>query len=108
MESSYLGEQGAGATLCRNAGSSTLGARYFLRVHESGQRQLAVTAQAGEEQTRPARRRTATWRLATVVAVAAVTIGLFWAYLLQSRNSAANSDAAAMALQGWDMVHGHL
>jgi hypothetical protein len=108
MESSYLGEQGAGATLCRNAGSSTLSARYFLRVHESGQRQLAVTAQAGEEQTRPARRRTATWRLATVVAVAAVTIGLFWAYLLQSRNSAANSDAAAMALQGWDMVHGHL
>jgi hypothetical protein len=62
----------------------------------------------GEEQTRPTRRRTATWRLATVVAVAALTIGLFWAYLLQSRNSAANSDAAAMALQGWDVMHGHL
>jgi hypothetical protein len=83
-------------------------ARYFLRVHESGQRQLAVTAPVGEGQTRPTRRRTARWRLAAVVAVAALTIGLFWAYLLQSRNSAANSDAAAMALQGWEMVHGHL
>ena len=62
----------------------------------------------GEGQTRPTRRRTARWRLAAVVAVAALTIGLFWAYLLQSRNSAANSDAAAMALQGWEMVHGHL
>jgi hypothetical protein len=55
----------------------------------------------GEDQTRPTRRRTAGWRLAEVVAVAALTIGLFWAYLLQSRNSAANSDASAMALQGW-------
>jgi hypothetical protein len=77
-------------------------------VHESGQRQLAVTAPVGEGQTRPTRRRTATWRLATVAAVAALTIGLFSAYLLQSRNSADNSDAAAMALQGWEMVHGHL
>ncbi len=36
------------------------------------------------------------------------TIGLFWAYLFQSRNSGANSDAAAQALQGWEVVHGHL
>ena len=62
----------------------------------------------GEEQTRPARRRTGAWRLAAVGAVAALTIGLFWAYLLQSRSQAANSDAAAQALQGWDLVHGHL
>jgi hypothetical protein len=108
MESSYLGEQGAGATLCRIAGSSTPGARYFLRVHESGQRQLAVTAPVGEDQTRPTRRRTARWRLGGALAVAALTIGLFWAYLFQSRNSGANSDAAAMALQGWEVVHGHL
>ena len=50
----------------------------------------------------------APWRLARIVAVAALTIGLFWAYLLQSRSRPANSDAAAQALQGWDLVHGHL
>jgi hypothetical protein len=94
--------------LCRISGSSAPGARYFPIVHESGQRELAVTAPVGEEQTRPTRRRTGAWRLAAVVAVAALTIGLFWAYLLQSRSQAANSDAAAQALQGWDLVHGHL
>jgi hypothetical protein len=47
-------------------------------------------------------------RLAAVVGIAALTIGLFWAYLLQSRAQAANSDAAAMVLQGWEMAHGHL
>ncbi|HEX4291815.1 MAG TPA: hypothetical protein VH021_23010, partial [Trebonia sp.] len=62
----------------------------------------------GEEQTRPTRRRTAGLRLAAVVGIAALTIGLFWAYLLQSRAQAANSDAAAMVLQGWEMAHGHL
>ena len=77
-------------------------------MHESGQRQLAVTAPVGEEQTRPTRRRTAGLRLATVAVVAALTIGLFWAYLLQSRAQAANSDAAGMVLEGWQMLHGHL
>ena len=62
----------------------------------------------GEEQTRPTRRRTAARRLAAVVAVVALTIGLFWAYLLQSRAQAANSDSAAMVLQGWQLLHGHL
>jgi len=62
----------------------------------------------GEEQTRPTRRRTAGRRLAAIAAVAALTIGLFWAYLLQSRAQAANSDAAAMVLQGWQVIHGHL
>jgi hypothetical protein len=66
-----------------------------------------VTAPVGEEQTRPTRRQTAARRLATVAAVAALTIGLFWAYLLQSRTQAANSDAADMALQGWNMLHGN-
>jgi hypothetical protein len=87
--------------------SSPPSGRYFLRVHESGQRQLAVTAPVGEGQTRPTRRRTATRRLVTVVAVAALTIGLFFAYLLQSRTQAANSDAADMVVQGWDMLHGN-
>ena len=76
-------------------------------MHESGQSELAVTAPVGEGQTRPTRRRTATRRLVTVVAVAALTIGLFWAYLLQSRTQAANSDAADMVVQGWDMLHGN-
>jgi len=108
MVSSYFGEQGAAATLCRNQGSSPLGARYFLRVHESGQRELAVSAPVGEEQTRPTRRRTAPRTLASIAAAAALTIGLFVAYLLQSRSAGANADAAAQALQGWDLVHGHL
>jgi hypothetical protein len=77
-------------------------------VHESGQRELAVTAPVGQEQTRPTRGRRAAWRLATVAAVAALTVGLFWAYLLQSRTEAVNSDAAGMVLQGWDLLHGNL
>jgi hypothetical protein len=77
-------------------------------VHESGQRELAVSAPVGQEQTRPTRRRRAAWRLATVAAVAALTVGLFWAYLLQSRTQAVNSDAAGMVLQGWDLLHGNL
>jgi hypothetical protein len=101
------GDQGTGAASWHVPGSSPLSGRYFLRVHESGQRQLAVTAPVGEGQTRPTRRRTATRRLVTVVAVAALTIGLFWAYLLQSRGQAANSDAADMVVQGWDMLHGN-
>jgi hypothetical protein len=62
----------------------------------------------GGEPTRPARWRTATWRLAAVAAVTAVTVGLFWCYLLQSRTQAANADAAGQVLQGWDLLHGNL
>jgi hypothetical protein len=69
---------------------------------------MAVTAPVGEGQTRPTGRRTASRRLAAVVAVTLATVGLFWAYLLQSRSSGANSDAASQALQGWDLVHGNL
>ncbi len=90
-----------------------MGGRYFLRVRDNGQGQLAVsTAPVGEQQSRPARRRTrwptAARQLVTVVAIAALTIGLFWAYLLQSRTQAANSDAAGMVVEGWDMLHGNL
>ena len=60
-----------------------------------------------EDQARPSRWRTAARRLVTVVAVAALTIGLCWAYLLQSRTQPVNSDAAGMVLQGWDMLHGN-
>jgi len=100
------GPREAGTALCLVCGSSSSRARYFLIVHESGQSQLAVTAPVDEGQTRPARW-TAAWRLVTVVAVAGLTIGLFWAYLLQSRTEAVNSDAAGMVLQGWDMLHGN-
>ena len=103
-----LGGQGAGAPLCRQRDNSSWGARYFLRVHESGQGQLTVAAPTGEEPARPGRRRAAVRRLLTVVAVAALTVGLFFGYLLQSRTQAANSDAVGMVLQGWDMVHGNL
>ena len=40
-----------------------------------------------------------------MVAIAAALFGLFWCYLLQSRTTGADSDAADMVLQGWDMVH---
>ena len=40
--------------------------------------------------------------------MAALTIGLCWAYLLQSRADPANSDASGMVLEGWDMLHGNL
>jgi hypothetical protein len=49
-------------------------------------------------------RRRSLW--AVTLAVAAV--GLFWAYLLQSRSTPASSDGASMALQGWSMLHGNL
>jgi hypothetical protein len=47
-------------------------------------------------------------RLLTVMAVAALTVGLFFGYLLQSRSYGANSDAAAPVLQGWEMMHGNV
>ena len=84
-----------------------MSARYFLRVRETGQGQLALAAATGEETARPARRRAALRRLLTVVAAAALTVGLFWCYLLQSRTQSANSDAVGQVLQGWDMLHGN-
>jgi hypothetical protein len=77
-------------------------------VHDSGQGQLAVAAPEGEATAQPTRRRVAARRLLTVVVAAALTVGLFWCYLLQSRTQAVNSDAAGMVLQGWDLMHGNL
>jgi hypothetical protein len=102
------GDEGAGLALCLYRGNSSLGARYFLSVDESGQGQLAVAAPQGEETVRPTRRRAAVRQLLTVLAAAALTVGLFWCYLLQSRTQSANADSAGMVLQGWDMMHGNL
>ncbi len=76
-------------------------------MRETGQGQLALAAATGEETARPARRRAVLWRLLTVVAAAALTAGLFWCYLLQSRTLGANADAGGQVLQGWDMLHGN-
>jgi hypothetical protein len=49
------------------------------------------------------------WRPAAwSVGVAVVTVLLFLGYLYQSRQVAAGSDGASIALQGWDMLHGNL
>ncbi len=37
--------------------------------------------------------------------ITALTFGLFWCYLLQSRTQGADADSAGQVLQGWDMVH---
>ena len=52
----------------------------------------------------PAARARLIWAGALVVAA----VALFWCYLLQSRTTAVNSDAAGMVLQGWDMMHGNV
>jgi len=52
----------------------------------------------------PAVRARLIWAGALVVAA----VALFWCYLLQSRTTAVNSDAAGMVLQGWDMMHGNV
>jgi hypothetical protein len=49
-------------------------------------------------------RRIAAWTAGTVVAA----VLLFLGYLYQSRQVAAGSDGASIALQGWDLLHGHL
>jgi hypothetical protein len=51
-------------------------------------------------------RRAATWAAGVAVAVAAVL--LFLGYLYQSRQVAAGSDGASIALQGWALRHGNL
>jgi hypothetical protein len=81
------------------------GYRYFLRMQESPEGRLALAGPTGEELPRPSRWRSVVRRLLTVVVIAAVTFGLFWCYLLESRTQGADADSAGMALQGWDMVH---
>jgi hypothetical protein len=43
------------------------------------------------------------WALTVLVA----GLVLFWCYLLQARTTAVNSDAASVALQAWDVLHGN-
>ena len=76
-------------------------------MRRSGEGQLAVADPAGDEPPRPVGRRAAA-RLLAVVAAVALTVGLFFCYLLQSRTQSVNSDAVGMVLQGWDMFHGNL
>ena len=47
-------------------------------------------------------------RLAWAAGVAGLAVLLFLAYLRQSRQVAAGSDGASIALQGWDLLHGNL
>src|ERR1700736_1041201 len=75
-------------------------------MQESPQGRLAVAASTGEEPPRQPRWRGLARRPLTVVLIAALTFGLFWCYLLQSRTQSADADSAGQALQGWDMVHG--
>jgi hypothetical protein len=50
------------------------------------------------------------WRARIYWAGGVVLAGvvLFWCYLLQSRANGVDSDAAAFALQAWDMLHGNV
>lgn len=54
------------------------------------------------------RRTAARARLIWAGALVVAAVVLFWCYLLQSRTTAVNSDAAGMVLQGWDMMHGNV
>ena len=60
--------------------------------------------EAPGSQGQPAARARLIWAGALIVAAAA----LLRCYLLQSRTTAVNSDAAGMVLQGWDMMHGNV
>jgi hypothetical protein len=69
---------------------------------------LAIAAPPGEERppSRRSRLRMVVRPLLTVVVIVALTFGLFWCYLLESRTHGADADAAGQVLQGWDMIHG--
>jgi len=64
-----------------------------------------VAAPSGEKPARPDRWLALARRLLPVAVIAAVTFGLFWCYLLQSRTQGADADSSGQVLQGWDMVH---
>jgi hypothetical protein len=70
-----------------------------------------VPAADGEQPPRapgPQRWQAARPRLLWAGALVIAGLALFWCYLLQSRTTAVNSDAAGMVLQGWDMMHGNI
>jgi len=75
-------------------------------MQESPLGRLAVAAPTGAETQRIPRWRSVVLRILTVILIAAVTFGLYWAYLLQSRTQGADADSAGQVLQGWDMVRG--
>jgi len=56
----------------------------------------------------PRRQSAARARLSWAGALVVAAVALFWCYLLQSRTTAVNSDAASQVLQGWDMMHGNI
>jgi hypothetical protein len=65
--------------------------------------------------TRPAERSSRTWprgafsgRAWWVISLVVIGAGLFTVYLHQARITPVNSDAAAIALQAWDMLHGNV
>ena len=66
-----------------------------------------VAAADGEQPPSPPRLSAARARLIWAGALVVAAAALFWCYLLQSRTTAVNSDAAGMVLQGWDMMHGN-
>lgn len=66
-----------------------------------------VAAADGERPSGPRRLTAARARLLWAGALVVAAVALFWCYLLQSRTTAVNSDAAGMVLQGWDMMHGN-
>jgi hypothetical protein len=67
-----------------------------------------VAAADGEQPPSPPRLSAARARLIWAGALVVAAVALFWCYLLQSRTTAVNSDAAGMVLQGWDMMHGNV
>jgi hypothetical protein len=67
-----------------------------------------VAAADGEQPPGPRRLTAARARLLWAGALVVAAVTLFWCYLLQSRTTAVNSDAAGMVLQGWDMMHGNV
>lgn len=69
---------------------------------------LAAPGDAALGAGEPAGRGRALPRLAWAGGLAVAAVTLFWCYLLQSRTTAVNSDAAGMVLQGWDMMHGNV
>ena len=66
-----------------------------------------AAAADGEQPPGPGRLTAARARLLWAGALVVAAVALLRCYLLQSRTTAVNSDAAGMVLQGWDMMHGN-
>lgn len=66
-----------------------------------------VTVADGAQQPGSRRWAAARPRLIWAAALIVAALALLRCYLLQSRTTAVNSDAAGMVLQGWNMMHGN-